>query len=209
MLLIQSLAWLAAAGSLLQGPGTPAGAPDTGVAPAPAVGPAVGPVVAPPFTRLSITFGRDSTQQQRPRAIEYSDAYYTRLAIHKAASYAIIPLFVGQYIMGKRLYDNPPGSSSDRSIHKAIALGVGGLFAVNTVTGLWNLWESRQVPEGRTRRYIHALLMLTADAGFTATAFAAPSVRSSTPDKNTHHRNLAEFSGSVALASYLMMLVWK
>ena len=37
-----------------------------------------------------------TTAEQRPTAFEYSDAYNTRRKIHMIASYATIPLFVGE-----------------------------------------------------------------------------------------------------------------
>jgi len=149
---------------------------------------------------------------QRPRAVEHSDFYYTRLTIHRIASLATAPLFVAEYILGQKLISNPPGSSSTRNAHQLVALGVGGLFAVNTVTGVWNLWDSRKDPTGRARRYIHAALMMAADAGFVATAAAAPGgrrFRTSGPAAANTHRTLAIASMSTALASYVMMLLWK
>jgi len=47
-------------------------------------------------------------------------------------------------------------------------------LGLNSVTGVWNLWESRHQPAGRTRRTLHGLLMLAADAGFGATASMPP-----------------------------------
>ena len=149
---------------------------------------------------------------QRPRAIEYSDFYYTRLAIHKVASYATVPLFVAEYLLGQKLYSNPPGSQATLQWHQAAALGVAGLFGVNTVTGAWNLWDSRKDPAGRARRYIHAALMLAADAGFVAVGATAPSprrLRLGEPVDLGVHRRLAILSMGTALASYAMMLVWK
>lgn len=201
-------------------PAGPAGLPpDTGAAAIRAaaadslpVG-ALVPRVAPRFQSVEpVLFVADSGRQ-RPRAVEYSDFYYTRLEIHRIASYATIPLFVGEYILGTKLYNNPPGPKSTQEWHRAVALGVAGLFGVNTVTGAWNLWESRKDPAGRTRRWIHAALMFAADAGFVATGVTAPSPRrilfsGSTVNKSTH-RTIAIASMSTALASYLMMLIWK
>ena len=148
---------------------------------------------------------------QRPRAIEHSDFYYARLTVHRIASLATAPLFVAEYIIGQKLISNPPGSQSTLQAHRLVALGVAGLFGVNTVTGLWNLWDSRSDPTGRARRYIHAALMIAADAGFVATASAAPSPRRVTLNdpRANRHRTLAIASASTALASYIMMLVWK
>src|SRR5690349_14741382 len=60
--------------------------------------------------------------QQRPKAVELSEGYYTRLKIHRYTSYAMVPLFVGQYIVGKKLY-NQPGDDQLQSLHGALATG--------------------------------------------------------------------------------------
>ena len=153
-----------------------------------------------------------SATPQRPRAIEYSSFYYTRLEIHKIASLATAPLFVAEYLLGQKLISDSAPSSSTRNAHQLVAVGIGGLFAVNTVTGAWNLWDSRKDPTGRARRYLHAALMIAADAGFVATAAAAPGgrrFRASGPTAANTHRTLAIASMSTALASYVMMLLWK
>lgn len=152
---------------------------------------------------------------QRRHAVEYSDWYYKRLTIHKVASYTTIPLFVTEYILGDKLY-NGTASSSTRSTHQAVAAGIGVLFGVNTVTGVWNLWESRHESQGRARRLTHGLLMLASDAGFVATAALAPEgedgfengFEDSSNSRSTH-RTVAITSMGVSLASYLMMYIWK
>jgi hypothetical protein len=163
-------------------------------------------------------FLTDASEPQRPRAIEYSGAYYTRLTIHRYASYASLPLFVAEYFIGRSLYNNPTTSSrSLRSAHTTVATGLGALFAINTVTGVWNLWDSRHDPAGRTRRTVHGLMMLAADAGFVATAMLAPNGRdfrgsaTGTPDPSAAnlHRGLAIASMGLALGSSVMMLVWR
>jgi hypothetical protein len=182
--------------------------------------PVVGPVIAPVFPTVEITLASaDTVPAGRPMAREYSDAYYTRLTIHKYASYATIPLFVAEVYLGQKLYSADSGTSTDalRSAHSAVAYGIAGLFVVNTVTGVWNLWEARKDPEGRTRRYVHSITMIVADAGFVATGASAPgheyhengSVNPNYQADKTRHRNIAIASMSLALASYLMMLVWK
>jgi hypothetical protein len=145
--------------------------------------------------------------EQRPTAIEYSDFYNLRRKIHMVASYATIPLFVGEYLAGQKLYDGN-GSESAKSAHGALTAGLAGLFAVNTVTGVWNLWDARKDPNGRTRRIVHSLLMLGADAGFVATAGLAPDDDDGgfTGDRSAH-RNAAIASMGVAAASYIYMLV--
>jgi hypothetical protein len=173
----------------------------------------LGPRLPRRFEPAQPVFSLPDSGRQRPRAVEYSDFYYTRLTIHRIASYATVPLFVGEYILGTKLYNSPPGSRTTQEWHRAFALGVAGLFAVNTVTGAWNLWDSRHDPAGRTRRYIHAALMFLADAGFVATGITAPSPRrilfSATPVNLSAHRAIAMASMGTALASYAMMLIWK
>ncbi len=181
-----------------------------------AASPAAGPLAPAPWPRLSPgAFAADSASPQRPRAIEMSDAYHLRLTIHYVASFATVPLFVAEYLIGRKLYNNypavTPSQENLRSTHRLVALGVAGLFGVNTVTGAWNLWESRHSPGG-LRRYLHAGLMFAADAGFVATGLAAPHGRSrftSTTSTRSLHRTLAITSMGTALASYAMMLIWR
>ena len=146
--------------------------------------------------------------RRRPRAIEYSDMYYTRLTIHKIGSYVMLPLFVGEYFTGDHLYKNPGTGGSTKGVHGAIAASMGVIFAVNTVTGVWNLAESRKDPAGRARRTVHGLIMLAADAGFLATAASAPGDDGDLSSRN-RHRTLAITSGSLALVGDLMMYIWK
>jgi hypothetical protein len=154
----------------------------------------------------------DSLTTQRRRAVEHSDWYYRRLTIHKAASYATLPLFVTEYYLGDKLFRNK-GTSSTKSAHSAVAAGIGVLFGVNTVTGVWNLWDSRHDTEGRARRMTHSILMLASDAGFAATAATAPGGNDGGFNGNSNdrrrHRAIAVGSMGVATASYLMMYFWK
>ena len=153
------------------------------------------------------SFGaQDAAAQARPKAFEYSDAYNTRRKIHMIASFATLPLFVGQYITGNKLYDGD-ASSSVKSAHGVFAGGIAALFAVNTVTGVWNLMEARHDPNGRTRRLVHGLLMLGADAGFVATGLMAPDDDNGSDSGKAAHRNVAIASMGVAAASYVYMLV--
>lgn len=139
-------------------------------------------------------------------SIEYSDWYGRRLTIHRWASYATLPLFAFQYAAGDQLYrksvDAPEWA---KRWHGPAATGVAVLFGVNTVTGVWNLWDARKDPEGRKWRTAHAILMLAADAGFTATGMVAERAERS-PSARRQHRTIALSSMAVATVSYLMML---
>jgi hypothetical protein len=154
----------------------------------------------------------DTGGSRRPHAIEYSEGYATRLTIHRIASYAELPLFAGEYIVGQRLLNDertmprPPGGL--RSAHRVLATSLDVLFLGNTVTGVWNLVSSWHDPNGRTRRLIHAVTMLAADAGFAYTGSLAHDARRTDAGANKH-RNFAIASISLASASTLMMWFWK
>ena len=164
--------------------------------------------------RLNVTTVDDSTaanDQPRTQAFQYSEAYNTRRKIHMIASYATIPLFVGQYIAGQKLY-NGEGGDTAKSVHGVFAGSVAALFGINTVTGVWNMWEARGDPNGKTRRLVHGMLMLGADAGFVATGLMAPGEHEGGEgggggSSQSAHRTVAITSMGVAAASYVYMLV--
>jgi hypothetical protein len=170
--------------------------------------PVVGPVSQPAGIGAPALPG-DTTPRRR-KAIEISDAYAVRLKIHYIASFATIPIFTAQAIVGEQLYNDyttgRPIPSSLKYTHEDIAWTLGALFLTNTVTGSLNWWETRHNEAGRTWRTIHAALMLIADAGFAYTASLGErvAVGQTRPD---FHRQWAETSAGVALASYIMM--WK
>lgn len=151
---------------------------------------------------------------RRPMAFEYSDGYYKRLKIHKYASYATLPLFAAQFVVGQKLY-NGDGSDSLRSAHTALAVGTGALFGVNTVTGVWNLMEARKDPHKSTKRTLHSILMLVADAGFVATGLTAPEsehendfgFEQESGGSASTHRAIAFTSMGIATVAYLIMLI--
>lgn len=158
-----------------------------------------------------------STGGPRPMAFEYSEGYRIRRKVHKYASFATLPLFVAEVAVGQKLYNDPHASDATRSAHAALAAGVGVLFAVNTVTGVWNLSEGRKDPSHRTKRMVHGILMFVADAGFVATGLLAPesehgergdlfAANDSSGNRSTH-RTVALASMGVATVGYLIMLL--
>lgn len=152
----------------------------------------------------------DQEQTARPKAIEYSDAYETRAKIHKYASYATLPLIGTEVLLGQHLYNDPYSrTSSYRGAHIAVGTAITGLFAVNTVTGVWNLWEGWKDPNHRTLRLVHGLLMLGSDAGFLAAYGTGPGGRNlvNFDNNKSTHRTIAFTSMGVAAGSYLMMLI--
>jgi hypothetical protein len=102
---------------------------------------------------------------------------------------------------------NGTASDSVKTWHGVFAGSIAGLFAVNSVTGVWNLMEARHDPNGKTRRMVHGILMLGADAGFVATGLMAPGEHESVDNNDkAAHRNVALASMGMATASYLYML---
>jgi hypothetical protein len=157
-------------------------------------------------TSLSVV----DTVRRRARAVEVSDAYETRLRIHRYASYTMIPLFALQSVAGNQLYQadrtgaEKPGWA--KGTHAVGAAGLAALFTVNTVTGVWNLWESRDNESGRTKRWIHSILLLASDAGFTYSGISAGEAEDSQATRD-RHRNVSYAAMASALAGYAVMLV--
>jgi hypothetical protein len=152
--------------------------------------------------------------QARPRAVEHSDFYYKRLAVHRAASYVMLPLVVGEYVIGNQLTHDASPSSGLKSAHGALATGIGVVFGVNTVTGVWNLWESRRDPGNKARKYIHSALLFASDVGFVLTAGAAPESEDDEGQGNlrsraARHRDRALVSVGLSAVGTVMMWLWK
>jgi hypothetical protein len=151
----------------------------------------------------------------RPRAVEYSDAYYTRLTIHRYGSYVAIPLFIAEYSLGQNLMNDGSPPSWMKPAHGLVAGGVGVVFGVNTITGAWNLWDSRGDPSGRTRRVLHSVMMIVSDGGFLATGLTAPGHHQLVTNFADYqnrvrlHRDLAIGAIGLSTISGAMMWVWK
>jgi hypothetical protein len=175
-----------------------------------------GAVSSPPGTApLRVAVGGAQDQPaRRAVAVEYSDAYKVRAKIHKIASVATLPLFVANYFVGQELY-NHPGDESKKGVHGGLVGATAVLFGINSVTGVWNLWEGRKDPNHRTKRMTHGILMLIADAGFVATGMLAPHEyeghEGSAPPTSTNgrstHRAVALTSMGIATVGYLIMLI--
>jgi hypothetical protein len=146
--------------------------------------------------------------RRRVRAVEYSDAYNTRLTIHRIGSYTMLPLFAGEYYLGDQLLNGRNPAGWMKSAHVGVATTIAALFTINTVTGAWNLWDSRDDPAGRTRRYLHVALMLASDAGFVwAGAIAGDAEHNG--DAGKRHRNVALGSIGLSTAGTALMWFWK
>ena len=168
----------------------------------------IGVAVAP------LTPGDTVARRPRPKVVEVSDWYYRRLTIHRYVSYGVIPVFGLQWIAGNQIFQSEQSATRISpptwavTGHRAGATALAAMFTVNTVTGLWNLWDSRSVPQGRLLRTAHALTMLTADAGFTWAGARLSEQAETSLDKRKLHRTIALESTGLTLAGALMMKIW-
>lgn len=167
----------------------------------------VGPVMA---SLASGVLAPDDTVRKRRKSIEVGEWYERRLRIHRYGSYAIYPLFALQAVAGNQIFPDPQNAPDwAKTSHRVGASALAGVFTVNTVTGLWNLWDSRSVPQGRARRTVHALLMLASDAGFTYAGARLSEQAETSVDKRREHRKWAYGSMATALTGIGVMTFWK
>jgi hypothetical protein len=146
--------------------------------------------------------------QGRPRAVEVGDWYARRLTLHRRTAYAIIPMFGFQALAGKQIWDKGNLAPAwARNGHRAGATAIAGAFTINVVTGVWNLWESRAASEGRGRRYLHALSMMTATAGFTYAGAYLSNEAETSLEARKQHRIVALSSIGLTAVSGIMMKI--
>jgi hypothetical protein len=166
----------------------------------------------------ALSFDPQATGSQAPpsppKAFSYDNGHYTRQKIHKYASLATLPLFVAEGIVGEKLMNETNTNNSLRGAHSALTAGMGVLFGAESIFGIWNMWDARKDPNGHSKRMIHGILMLAADAGFVATAVSAPKHQTNAQGVRTigdasTHRNIAFASMGIATVGYLYMLVVK
>jgi hypothetical protein len=162
-------------------------------------------LVRPASAELIRLFPAD-TPRTRPRAVEVSDWYNRRLTVHRYLSYSVIPIFAVQYMAGRQLWDKGRDAPDwAKTTHRAGATALAGIFTVNTVTGVWNLWDSRSAPQGRALRTFHAITMLAADAGFTYAGAKLSQEAETSLEKRRQHRTLALSSMGLAIVSGVAM----
>lgn len=143
---------------------------------------------------------------QRVQAVEVSEWYGRRLAMHRALSYTVIPLFAFQYAAGNQLWEKGADAPTwAKRGHPIGAAAIASVFVANTVTGAWNLWDSRHTEEGRWRRYLHATSMLIADAGFTWAGVKLSEEAERSFEKRKLHRTVALTSIGISVTSGLIM----
>ncbi len=156
------------------------------------------------FDQLAVAPAAD-TVRRRGHAVQYSDAYATRLAVHKALSWAMIPLFIGSGYTGFVLRSQTTNAPSwVRSIHGPLAGATAIVFAANTLTGTLNLIESRKDPTDRTKRLIHGAMFLAAAGGFAYVIAAGDNIHEY-GRANHWHRDVALASMGVSVVSWAIM----
>ncbi|MBC7843903.1 MAG: hypothetical protein H7099_16395 [Gemmatimonadaceae bacterium] len=150
----------------------------------------------------------DTTIRKKRALVEYSDWYGRRVTIHKTLSWAMLPLFAVSYYTGEQLAREGRENVSPwiRKAHPYVATADAAIFGINTVTGLWNLWDSRRDPQGRVRRIVHSVLFIAADAGF---AYAGSIGRDGRENGEirSRHRTIALSSMGVSTVGWLIMLI--
>lgn len=146
------------------------------------------------------------TQPRRRRAIEYSDWYYRRLQVHRWGSWIELPVFGTEYWLGQKLINDVQLAGWVKPAHSAVAGVLGGLFAINTITGIWNLYDSRNDTEDRKLVWTHSALMLASDAGFAITGAIGHHARFA-GSRRTAHKNIAIASMSLATAGTVLMWI--
>jgi len=151
----------------------------------------------------------DTTVHKRRKAVVLSDAAILRLRIHRYASYTVIPLFALQAIAGNQLLQADNGGVERpgwaKGAHSFGAAAIGTVFAVNTITGVWSLYDQRANTDGRTLRWVHSILMLASDAGFTYTGITLAEDAKRSSSNRDQHRNWAYASIGTALVGYGIM----
>lgn len=157
--------------------------------------------LVPGWNRVAVA----DTNPRRRKAVEYSDEYYSRLQMHRVGSWLEFPIFGAEYWLGQKLI-SPDKTPADwvKTTHAIVAGGLGGLFAINTITGVWNLYESRNDTDQRALVWTHSALMLASDAGFAITASLAGGAHDSFRTRD-RHRNAALVSMGFASAGTLIM----
>jgi len=159
-----------------------------------------------PAVSLQPAMSADSVPQE---LFEYSDLYGVRADIHRYASWAMIPLFVGSAVTGFQLRNKGDAAPKwTKDLHGPLAGATAVMFGINTLTGVWNLIEGRKDPEGRGKRILHGVLFLAAGAGFAYVTAEGDNIHS-TGRGNHWHRDVALGSMTVSLVSWSMMTLFK
>ena len=145
----------------------------------------------------------------RPKVVEVSDWYATPADDPSVCVLRTIPVFASQWDAGKQLFDKSRDAPTwAKTMHRAGATALAGMFTVNTVTGTWNWWDSRAVPQGKVLRTVHALTMIAVDAAFTYTGAKLSNEAEDERAERREHRTVALYAMGVTVISGAAMKIW-
>ena len=148
--------------------------------------------------------------RRRGGVVEYSGSYNKRLTLHRYLSFAMLPLFAGSFLTGDQIIRKADAAPEwARDWHAPLATATAVVFTANTITGVWNLLESRKDPVGRTKRIVHGILFMVASAGFTYAGTTLAEQAEEDGSKGNLHRTVALSSMGVSVASWALMLLTK
>jgi hypothetical protein len=145
-----------------------------------------------------------SPAAHRPAEEDVGEWYGRRLTLHRYAAWTAVAAFPVEIYTGWRLRSAGADPEWVRDTHRATVWVLGSTFAVNTVTGVWNWWDSRKEPQGRGWRTAHTLVMVAADAAMFATARAGQA--RARGEGGEWHRELAFTTAGLTAIGHLMML---
>lgn len=145
-----------------------------------------------------------SPPAHRSKEDDGGEWYGRRLTLHRYAAWAAVAAFPVEIYTGRRLLSDGADPEWVRNTHTTTVWVLGSTFAVNTVTGVWNWWDSRKEPEGRGWRTAHALVMVAADAAMFATARAGQAAARG--ESRERHQTLAFTTAGLTAIGHLMML---
>ena len=152
-----------------------------------------------------------TVRKPRKKAFVYSDAYTTRVTLHRRLAWTMLPLFAASYFSGNELLkaagEGRPSASWARNVHGPAATGSAILFGANALTGSVNLWEGKGDPNGRVRRVLHSVLFMAASGGFVYAGTKLANDAEQSQDLRIKHRNIAIASMGVSTFSWLIMLI--
>ena len=124
----------------------------------------------------------------------------------------MVPVFAAQYVAGQTLYDagngGPAAPGWAKPVHETGAATIAGIFGVNTLTGLWNLWDSRHTEDHRWLRLSLSVIMLGADAAFAYTGIKLADDAEESQAKRRQHRDAALWSMGVSVGSGVVMKIF-
>ncbi len=170
-----------------------------------------GPAAQPTGLGLLDASPADTVRKPRKKAFVYSDAYTTRVTLHRRLAWTMLPLFAASYFSGNELLkaagEGRPSASWARNVHGPAATGSAILFGANALTGSVNLWEGKGDPNGRVRRVLHSVLFMAASGGFVYAGTKLANDAEQSQDLRIKHRNIAIASMGVSTFSWLIMLI--